>query len=41
MDVLTELRAATGPIHTRIEALPVCAAMLAGELDRVDRKSVV
>lgn len=34
MDVLTELRAATGPIHARIEALPVCGAMVAGELDR-------
>jgi heme oxygenase len=34
MDILTELRAATGPIHARIEALPVCGAMVAGELDR-------
>jgi heme oxygenase len=34
MDVRAELRAATGPHHTRIEQLPVAAAMLAGTIDR-------
>jgi heme oxygenase len=34
MEILTELRAATGPIHQRIEELPASKAMLAGEIDR-------
>ncbi len=34
MEILTELRAATGPIHKRIEELPASRAMLAGEVDR-------
>jgi heme oxygenase len=34
MDVLTELRAATGPLHARIERLPIAGAMLAGAVTR-------
>ena len=33
MEIVNELRKATGPIHTRIEELPVCKAMLAGEVN--------
>jgi heme oxygenase len=34
VEILTALRAATGPAHARIEQLPICADMLNGPLDR-------
>ncbi|CAN5350987.1 hypothetical protein BH11PLA2_BH11PLA2_31470 [soil metagenome] len=34
MEILNALRTATHAVHTRIETLPVCQAMLAGEVDR-------
>jgi len=34
MEILTELRKATGPLHQRIEELPASKAMLSGEIDR-------
>jgi heme oxygenase (biliverdin-IX-beta and delta-forming) len=34
MEILNQLRAATGAVHTRIEALPVCEQILAGTIDR-------
>lgn len=33
MSILNELRQATGPIHARIETLPVCQALLSGTVD--------
>lgn len=36
MEILKELRAATGPAHFAIEQLPIAKAMLAGEIDRAD-----
>ncbi len=35
MEILNELRKATGPIHTRIEELPICKGLLAGTVDRL------
>ena len=34
MDTLAALRRATGPLHDRIEALPVCQEMAKGRIDR-------
>jgi heme oxygenase len=34
MEILNELRQATGAIHGRIEELPICREMLAGTVDR-------
>jgi heme oxygenase len=34
VEILNILRSATGAVHARIEELPVCRAMLVGEVDR-------